>query len=42
MFSPLSDLELRHYDFVGQVFARWAFANPLHADLHPPARHVQA
>ena len=25
----------RHYDFVGQVFSRWAFCNPLHPELHP-------
>lgn len=31
--------DLRHYDFVGQVFSRWAFCNPLHPELHPSLLH---
>lgn len=31
-----------HYDFVGQVFSRWAFCNPLHPDLHPALRQMDS
>eukprot|EP00913_Durusdinium_trenchii_P033392 g31260.t1 len=32
----------QHYDFVGQVFSRWAFCNPLHPELHPALRQMDA
>ena len=32
-------LAARHYDFIGKVFSKWAFCNPLHPDLHPQSRH---
>ncbi|CAE7180093.1 Sgpl1 [Symbiodinium pilosum] len=31
-----------HYDFIGQVFSKWAFCNPLHPDLHPSLRQMDA
>ncbi|CAJ1359856.1 unnamed protein product, partial [Effrenium voratum] len=31
-----------HYDFIGQVFAKWAFCNPLHPDLHPALRQMDS
>jgi len=31
-----------HYDFVGQVFSRWAFCNPLHPELHPALRQMDS
>ncbi|CAE7548069.1 spl-1 [Symbiodinium sp. CCMP2456] len=31
-----------HYDFIGKVFSKWAFCNPLHPDLHPSLRQMDA
>ena len=27
-----------HYEFIGQVFAKWGFCNPLHPAIHPGLR----
>jgi len=31
-----------HYDFIGQVFAKWGFANPLHPSIHPSLRQMDS
>mmetsp|Transcript_90759 Transcript_90759/g.256958 ORF Transcript_90759/g.256958 Transcript_90759/m.256958 type:complete len:571 (+) Transcript_90759:53-1765(+) len=31
-----------HYDFVGRVFAKWGFANPLHPAIHPALRQMDS
>lgn len=34
--------EDEHYEFAGQVYAKWAFANPLHPGIHPALRQMDA
>lgn len=31
-----------HYDFIGQVFAKWGFCNPLHPAIHPALRQMDS
>eukprot|EP00931_Biecheleriopsis_adriatica_P048136 TRINITY_DN27802_c0_g1_i1.p1 TRINITY_DN27802_c0_g1~~TRINITY_DN27802_c0_g1_i1.p1 ORF type:complete len:565 (+),score=115.83 TRINITY_DN27802_c0_g1_i1:44-1696(+) len=31
-----------HYDFVGKVFAKWGFCNPLHPGIHPALRQMDS
>eukprot|EP00440_Ansanella_granifera_P002610 gb/GFBE01002837.1/.p1 GENE.gb/GFBE01002837.1/~~gb/GFBE01002837.1/.p1 ORF type:complete len:545 (+),score=114.76 gb/GFBE01002837.1/:1-1635(+) len=31
-----------HYDFIGQIFAKWGFCNPLHPGIHPALRQMDS
>jgi len=31
-----------HYDFIGKILAKWAFANPLHPGIHPALRQMDS
>mmetsp|Transcript_41704 Transcript_41704/g.116225 ORF Transcript_41704/g.116225 Transcript_41704/m.116225 type:complete len:552 (-) Transcript_41704:450-2105(-) len=31
-----------HYDFIGHIFAKWGFCNPLHPIIHPALRQMDS
>eukprot|EP00419_Tripos_fusus_P001406 CAMPEP_0172673354 /NCGR_PEP_ID=MMETSP1074-20121228/12091_1 /TAXON_ID=2916 /ORGANISM="Ceratium fusus, Strain PA161109" /LENGTH=474 /DNA_ID=CAMNT_0013490637 /DNA_START=288 /DNA_END=1712 /DNA_ORIENTATION=+ len=31
-----------HYDFIGKIFSKWGFANPLHPAIHPALRQMDS
>lgn len=34
--------EQAHYDFLGEIYAKWAFSNPLHPGIHPALRQMDS
>lgn len=34
--------EQSHYDFLGEIYAKWAFCNPLHPGIHPALRQMDS
>eukprot|EP00928_Gymnodinium_smaydae_P015314 TRINITY_DN15646_c0_g1_i1.p1 TRINITY_DN15646_c0_g1~~TRINITY_DN15646_c0_g1_i1.p1 ORF type:complete len:575 (-),score=116.49 TRINITY_DN15646_c0_g1_i1:317-1993(-) len=34
--------ELAHHRFIGEVYAKWAFTNPLHPSIHPALRQMDS
>mmetsp|Transcript_59900 Transcript_59900/g.188077 ORF Transcript_59900/g.188077 Transcript_59900/m.188077 type:complete len:551 (+) Transcript_59900:35-1687(+) len=31
-----------HYDFIGKIYAKWGFSNPLHPAIHPALRQMDS